>query len=214
MLRKVYDATWGRLFAFGYDYFQQASEKAGMREIRRGVLSSASGRTLEIGSGSGLNHDLYPEAVTDLVLSEPFGPMADQLRKKAAGAEREVEVVQAPGESLPFPDASFDTVTLTMVLCSAPDPPAVLAEAARVLRPGGRFLFLEHVRSPDPGLARWQDRLHGPWYVFGHGCNCNRDSLRAIEESPLQLERSKRGAIPRAVPLVRPMVTGSARADA
>ncbi|MBA3358060.1 MAG: methyltransferase type 11, partial [Thermoleophilaceae bacterium] len=81
MLRRVYDATWGRLFALGYDYFQQTSEKAGMREIRRRVLSSASGRTLEIGSGSGLNHDLYPETVTELVLSEPFGPMADQLRK-------------------------------------------------------------------------------------------------------------------------------------
>ena len=214
MLRRVYDATWGRLFALGYDHFQQASEKAGMREIRRGVLSSASGRTLEIGAGSGLNHALYPEAVTELVLSEPFGPMANQLRKHTAGANRQVEVVEAPGESLPFPDASFDTVTLTMVLCSAPDPPAVLAEAARVLRPGGRFLFLEHVRSPDPGMARWQDRLHGPWYVFGHGCNCNRDSLRTIEESPLELERSERGSIPRAVPLVRPMVTGSARAGA
>jgi len=214
VLRRVYDATWGRLFALGYDYFQQTSEKAGMREIRRRVLSSASGRTLEIGSGSGLNHDLYPETVTELVLSEPFGPMADQLRKKIAGANRQLEVVQAPGESLPLPDASFDTVTLTMVLCSAPDPAAVLAEAARVLRPGGRFLFLEHVRSPEPGLARWQDRLHGAWYVFGHGCNCNRDSLRTIEESPLELERSERGSIPRVVPLVRPMVTGSARAHA
>lgn len=214
MLRRVYDATWGRLFALGYDYFQQASEKAGMREIRRGVLASASGRTLEIGAGSGLNHDLYPDGVTGLVLSEPFGPMADQLRKNTTRADREVEVVQAPGESLPFPDASFDTVALTMVLCSARDPAAVLAEAARVLRPGGRFLFLEHVRSPEPGLARWQDRLHGPWYVFGHGCNCNRDSLRTIEESPLELERSERGSIPRAVPLVRPMVTGSARGGA
>jgi len=185
-----------------------------MREIRRSVLATAAGRTLEVGAGSGLNHDLYPTAVTDLVLSEPFGPMADQLRKKATALDREVEVVQAPGESLPFPDASFDTVALTMVLCSAPDPEGVVAEAARVLRPGGRFLFLEHVRSPEPGLARWQDRLHGPWYLFGHGCHCNRDSLRTIESSPLEVERSDRGSIPRAVPLVRPMVTGSARAAA
>jgi ubiquinone/menaquinone biosynthesis C-methylase UbiE len=208
----VYDATWGRLFALGYDRFQQAAEKAGMREIRRGVLASASGRTLEIGAGSGLNHDLYPETVTELVLSEPFGPMVKQLRKHTAGSGPDIEVVQAPGENLPFPDSSFDTVTLTMVLCTAPDPASVLAEAARVLRPGGNLLFLEHVRSPEQGLARWQDRLHGPWYVFGHGCHCNRDSLRTIEQSPLELEHSERGAIPRTVPLVRPMVTGSARA--
>ncbi|MEK6229985.1 MAG: class I SAM-dependent methyltransferase [Actinomycetota bacterium] len=214
MLRRAYDATWGRAFALGYDRFQRASEEAGMREIRREVLAAATGRTLEIGAGSGLNHDLYPGAVTELVLSEPFGPMAEQLRKKTARLDGEVEVVQAPGESLPFPDASFDTVALTMVLCSAPDPGAVVAEAARVLRPGGRFLFLEHVRSPEPGLARWQDRLHGPWYVFGHGCHCNRDSLRTIENSPLELERSERGSIPHTVPLVRPMVTGSARAGA
>jgi len=101
-----------------------------------------------------------------------------------------------------------------MVLCSAPDPDAVVAEVARVLRPGGRFLFLEHVRSPEPGLARWQDRLHGAWYVFGHGCHCNRDSLTTIEASPLQLEHSERGAVPRVVPLVRPMVRGSALAKA
>jgi ubiquinone/menaquinone biosynthesis C-methylase UbiE len=212
VLRRVYDATWGRLFALGYDRFQQASEKAGMREIRRGLLGSASGRTLEIGAGSGLNHDLYPEAVTELVLSEPFGPMVNQLRKHTAGSDRHIEVVQAPGEKLPFPDSSFDTVALTMVLCTAPDPASVVAEGARVLRPGGRFLFLEHVRSPEPRLARWQDRLHGPWFVFGHGCHCNRDSLRTIEQSPLEVEQSDRGTIPRAVPLVRPMVTGSARA--
>jgi len=214
VLRQAYDATWGRIFARGYDRFQQASEEAGMRDIRREVLSGASGRTLEIGSGSGLNHDLYPEAVTELVLSEPFGAMADQLRKKVAGRQRPVDVVQAPGEDLPFADGEFDTVALTMVLCSAPDPDAVVAEVARVLRPGGRFLFLEHVRSPEPGLARWQDRLHGAWYVFGHGCHCNRDSLTTIEASPLQLEHSERGAVPRVVPLVRPMVRGSALAKA
>lgn len=214
MLRRAYDATWGRAFALGYDSLLALGEEAGLREMRRALLSEAHGRTLEIGAGTGLNHDLYPEEVTKLVMTEPFGPMADQLRAKVAGAPRPIEVVQAPGESLPFPGSSFDTVALTLVLCTAPSPSAVLGEIDRVLRPGGHLLFLEHVRSPEPGLARWQDRLHKPWWVFGHGCNCNRDTLSAIERSPLEVERFERGELPKAVPLVRPLLRGSARAAA
>ena len=211
MLRKLYDATWGRAFAWGYDRFQRRSEAAGMRERRSRMLSEASGRCLEIGSGTGLNLDGWPRSVEELVLSEPDPRMAAQLRKKVAGSGRRAEVVEAPAEQLPFADASFDTVALTYVLCTMPDPGAGLREIARVLRPGGRFLFLEHVRSPDPGLARWQDRLHGAWYLFGHGCHCNRDSLAEIEASPLEVERAERGEIPKVPVLVRPMVSGVAR---
>lgn len=213
MLRRIYDATWGRAFARGYDWFLSQTEQAGLREMRRELLGAASGRCLEIGAGTGLNLDLWPAAVSELVLTEPDPHMASQLRRKVARSGRSVEVVGAPGERLPFEDSSFDTAALTLVLCTAPDPTAVLGEVARVLRPGGRFLFLEHVRAEDPRLARWQDRLHGPWYVFGNGCHCNRDTLRAIEASPLELERARQGEIPKAVPLVRPMVTGVARAS-
>jgi ubiquinone/menaquinone biosynthesis C-methylase UbiE len=206
VLRRLYDATWGRAFAWGYDRFQQRAEEAGMRESREEFLRSARGRCLEIGSGTGLNIERWPKDV-DLVLSEPDPHMAAQLRKKAGGRE----VVQAPAEKLPFDDASFDTVGLTFVFCTVPDPSAALAEIARVLKPGGRLLFLEHVRSPDPGLARWQDRLHGPWYVFGHGCHCNRDTLAAIEGSSLQIEDARRGEVPGTVPLVKPMLVGAAR---
>jgi ubiquinone/menaquinone biosynthesis C-methylase UbiE len=206
VLRRLYDATWGRAFAWGYDRFQQRAEEAGMRERREEFLRSARGRCLEIGSGTGLNIERWPKDV-DLVLSEPDPHMAAQLRKKAGGRE----VVQAPAEKLPFDDASFDTVGLTFVLCTVPDPSAALAEIARVLKPGGRLLFLEHVRSPDPGLASWQDRLHGAWYVFGHGCHCNRDTLATIEGSPLQIEDARRGEVPGTVPLVKPMLVGAAR---
>jgi ubiquinone/menaquinone biosynthesis C-methylase UbiE len=212
MLRRVYDASWGRIFARGYDFFFARAERAGLRELRRGALAEASGRTLEIGAGTGLNHDLYPDAVSSLTLTEPFPPMAVQLRAKAAALDRPVEVVEAGAEELPFPDASFDTVALTLVLCTVPEPDRALAEIARVLKPGGRFLFLEHVRSEDPALARWQDRLHGPWYAFGHGCHCNRDTLAAIERSPLAVERAERGRIPEVPPLVRPLLRGSATA--
>jgi ubiquinone/menaquinone biosynthesis C-methylase UbiE len=212
MLRRAYDATWGRAFARGYDFFVARAERGGLRELRRGTLAEASGRTLEIGAGTGLNHDLYPDAVSELVLTEPFAPMATQLREKASRLNRPVEVVEAPAESLPYPDASFDTVALTLVLCTVPEPDAALAEVARVLRPGGRFLFLEHVRADDSRLARWQDRLHGPWYAFGHGCHCNRDTLAAIERSPLAVEHVERGRIPMVPPLVAPMLRGAALA--
>jgi ubiquinone/menaquinone biosynthesis C-methylase UbiE len=204
---RIYEATWGRVFAFGYDRFLSTAEKAGLRHMRRELLSEASGRTLEVGAGTGLNADLYPPAVTELVLSEPDRFMSSKLRSKHPHAE----VVDAPAERLPFEDDSFDTVTVTLVLCTVPDPPAALREIARVLRPGGRLLFLEHVRAEDPGLARWQDRLHGPWYLFGDGCHCNRDTLATLEASPLTVERAERGRLPKAAPIVRPLLRGAAR---
>ena len=209
VIRRLYDATWGRLFARGYDYFLRQTEEAGLRRMRASLLSEARGRTLEVGAGTGFNFEHYPDGVTELVLTEPFGPMADQLREKVAASGRSAEVVEAPGEALPFPDDSFDTVALTLVLCTVPDPAGALREISRVLRPGGRFLFLEHVRAEDPGLAKWQDRLHGPWYAFGHGCHCNRDTLAVLESSPLQVDQVERGSIPQAVPLVRPMLSGA-----
>jgi ubiquinone/menaquinone biosynthesis C-methylase UbiE len=210
VLRRLYDATWGRIFALGYDRFQRRAEELGMREQRIRFLAEARGRCLEIGAGTGLNLHRWPE-VDELVLSEPDPHMAAQLRRKLASSGRQAEVVQAPAEQLPFPDASFDTVALTYVLCTVRDVPAALREIDRVLKPGGHLLFLEHVRSPEPGLARWQDRFHGAWYLFGNGCHCNRDTLATIGASPLELERAERGEIPGAMPLVKPMVTGSAR---
>ena len=208
MLRRLYDATWGRLFALGYDRFQRRAEDAGMRERRAELLAQAGGRCLEnqVGSGTGLNFDRWPQGV-DLVLSEPDPHMAARLRRKAGS----LEVVEAPAERLPFPDDSFDTVAVTYVLCTVPEPAEALREIARVLKPGGRFLFLEHVRSPDRRRARWQDRLHGAWYLFGNGCHCNRDTLGELEVSSLEIEHAERDEIPAAVPLVRPMLVGSAR---
>jgi ubiquinone/menaquinone biosynthesis C-methylase UbiE len=210
VLGRLYDATWGRAFAWGYDAFQRRSLDAGMEAKRHEVLSQATGRTLEIGSGTGINLHQYGPEVTELVLSEPDPHMVRLLRRKVEGSDRTAPVVQAPAEDLPFDDASFDTVTLIYVLCTVPDPGAALREIARVLRPGGRLLFIEHVRSPEPGLARWQDRLHGPWKAFGNGCNCNRDTVAAIEGSPLEVAELERGEIPKVPPIVRPMVAGAA----
>jgi ubiquinone/menaquinone biosynthesis C-methylase UbiE len=207
---RLYDATWGRAFAWGYDAFQRRSLDAGMEAKRHEVLSRARGRTLEIGSGTGINLHHYGPEVTELVLSEPDPHMVRLLRRKAEGSDRGASVVQAPAEDLPFDDASFDTATLVYVLCTVPDPGAALREIARVLKPGGRLLFIEHVRSPEPGLARWQDRLHGPWKVFANGCNCNRDTVAAMEGSPLEVAELERSEIPKVPSIVRPMVAGTA----
>jgi ubiquinone/menaquinone biosynthesis C-methylase UbiE len=207
---RLYDATWGRLFARGYDWFLKQAEEKGLRDARRELLGRARGDCLEVGAGTGLNLDHWPEAVSRLVLTEPDPHMAARLRDRLEGSGRAAEVAEAPGERLPFDDASFDTVVVTLVLCTVPDVPATLSEINRVLRPGGRFLFLEHVRADDPKLARWQDRLHGPWYLFGNGCHCNRETLQAIGSSALELERAERGELPGAAPIVRPKVVGSA----
>lgn len=208
---RIYDATWGRGFSAIYDRAMKSTEEAGMREIRRETLAVARGRTIDIGAGTGLNVELYPEGVTELVLAEPDEHMLNRLRPKVPTWGRDVDVAQAPADRLPFEDDSFDTAVFTLVLCTVPDPAAALKETARVLKPGGELLFVEHVRSPEPGLARWQDRLERPWRFLGDGCHCNRDTVATIEASPFQVERVERGELPKAPPLVRPLVHGSAR---
>lgn len=206
---RIYDATWGRGFAALYDFFFKSVEEAGLRDMRRELLSEARGRTIDIGSGTGANIELYPRDV-DLVMVEPDPHMARHLRQKLAESAREVEFVEAGAESLPFEDASFDTAVFTLVLCSVPDPRASLAEVARVLKPGGRMLFLEHVRAENPKLAHWQDRLEKPWRFVGDGCHCNRDTVATIDASPLRLEQVERGKLPKAPPITRPLARGSA----
>ncbi|TMK64869.1 MAG: class I SAM-dependent methyltransferase [Actinobacteria bacterium] len=203
-------SLWGRIFAAGYDTFQASIERNFMGRIRDDLLAQASGSVIEIGAGTGVNLSHYPPSVTRLVCTEPEEPMARRLRRKAYELGRDVEVVEAPAESLPFADDAFDTAVATLVLCTVSDPAKALREIARVLRPGGRLIFIEHVRSPEPRLARWQDRLHPLWVRFGHGCHCNRPTLETIEASPFQVEFHRRGRIPKAPPIVRPLLTGVA----
>jgi SAM-dependent methyltransferase len=210
---RLYDATWGRVFSALYDRVTKKTEDAGLRDMRRETLAAASGRTIEIGSGTGANLGLYPDAVTELVLAEPDPHMVKRLRPRVKEAGIDAVVVEAPAERLPFEDASFDTAVYTLVLCTVPDQAAALAETTRILKPGGKLLFVEHVRAKDPGLARWQDRLHGPWKFFADGCHCNRDTMAGIEAAGFAVEASSEGEMPEAPPIVRPLVRGSAVAS-
>ena len=153
-----------------------------------------------------MNVDLYPAGV-EVVFSEPEAPMARRLRDRVDGHE----VVEAGAEALPFGDAEFDTVVCTLVLCTVPDVPAALGEIRRVLHPEGRLLFAEHVRSDDTDRARWQDRLTPVWRFCGRGCHPNRDTAAALQDAGFAFDRLDEGRLPKAPPIVRPMITGVAR---
>jgi ubiquinone/menaquinone biosynthesis C-methylase UbiE len=211
-LGRIYDATWGRGFAAVYDRGLKSTEEAGLREMRRQTLAKAEGRTIDLGAGTGVNIELFPERVSELVLAEPDPHMLKQLRAKLAASSVVASAIEAPAENLPFEEGSFDTAVFTLVLCTVPNPAAALAEAARVLKPGGKLLFVEHVRAEDPSLARWQDRLEKPWRFLADGCHCNRDTVSLIEAAPFSLEQVERDELPKSPPIVRPLVRGSALA--
>jgi ubiquinone/menaquinone biosynthesis C-methylase UbiE len=202
-------SVYGRLFAAGYDKFMAGTEKAGLRAQREALLGGVTGRVLEIGGGTGANLAFYG-AVEDLVITEPEEPMARRLERKVAASGVRASVVRAPAEHLPFPDDSFDVVVSTLVLCTVSDLAQALAEVHRVLKPGGRLLFLEHVRSDSDRLSRWQDRLNGLQNRVGHGCNCNRRTLDSITSAGFSIGELQHDQLKKAPPIVKPLIVGTA----
>jgi SAM-dependent methyltransferase len=201
---------WSRAFAVIYDPSLWIGEVAGMRRRRRDLLGTATGRTLEIGGGTGLNLAHYPGDLPELIVAEPEAAMRRRLERRVAGSgARRVQVLDAPAERLPLPDGSIDTVVSTLVLCTVEDPAAALSEIVRVLRPGGQLLFIEHVRSDSRALAWCQDRLAWGWRRFAEGCHCNRPTARLMAASGLTLE-ARDAAWSSMPPLVRPLITGRA----
>jgi ubiquinone/menaquinone biosynthesis C-methylase UbiE len=200
----------GRLFAAIYNPVLWAGERAGMRSRRRDLLALARGRTLELGSGTGLNLPYYPDDLGELILAEPAAPMRKRLTKAIRRSNRTATILAAAAERLPVDDGSVDTVVSTLVLCTVDQPTVVLDEIKRVLTPGGRLLFLEHVRADSAWLAAWQDRLEKPWKRFAEGCRCNRATVELIEAAGFSVQHRSDGTW-RAMPaIVRPIVVGSA----
>ncbi len=204
---------WSRVFAAIYDPSLWIGELAGMRRRRRELVATATGRTLEIGGGTGLNLAHYPAGLQELVVTEPDPAMRRRLERRVARRERRVRVLDAPAERLPFADGSIDTVISTLVLCTVEDPAAALSEIVRVLRPDGQLLFIEHVRSQSHVLAWCQDRLAGAWRRYAEGCHCNRPTAALMASSGLALEASD-GAWRAMLPILRPLIVGRATAVA
>jgi len=197
------------IFAATYDRMSRKSEAAGLRALRQSLLTEASGHVIEIGAGTGTNIPLYNGSIESLVVTEPEPAMLRRLERVARAQATVPQVIRAPAEDLPFEDDSFDTVVSTLVLCGVDDQARALREARRVLRPGGRLLFLEHVRADDPGLARFQDRMNWLNRLVVQ-CDCNRPTLAAIESEGFSVSRLERTTMPKAPKFVRPLILGTA----
>ena len=160
---------------------------------RRALVPQAQGKVLEIGMGTGRNLPFYDRGkVTQLVGVDPALQMHSLARRRSAQADLDVELVGLRAERLPLPDESFDTVVCTYTLCSIDHPVAALREVWRVLKPGGQFLFCEHGRAPDAGVARWQARIQPLWTPMMGGCHLDRDVPALLREAGLQAEVEQR----------------------
>jgi ubiquinone/menaquinone biosynthesis C-methylase UbiE len=198
-----------RLFALTYDRSLAKVEKAGLRDLRGSMLAEAAGDVLEIGGGTGANLPHYGPAVRSLTITEPEPPMLKRLQKHVHEHAPQAKVLRAPAEDLPFDDDSFDTVVSTLVLCGVDDQPRSLREIRRVLRPGGTLIFIEHVRSDEPKLAKTQDRMNGV-NRFVVGCECNRRTLDSIQAEGFKVGRLERTQLFKAPKFVRPLIAGTA----
>ena len=192
-----------------------AIERQGAGEHRARLLADVAGRVLEVGAGTGSNFPHYPATVTEVVAVEPEPRLRRQAEEAAPSATVPVSVVDGVADRLPADDSSVDVVVTTLVLCSVPDQAVALAEIHRVLRPGGRLFFWEHVRADSTGLARVQRVLDATiWPAVGGGCHTGRDTVSAITAAGFAVERLERFRFPESGPAMpaSPHVLGTARA--
>ena len=198
-----------RFFAAVYDGQMRKSEKAGLAEIRTAVVGKAAGTVLEIGAGTGANLAHYGPTVTSLTVTEPDVYMLKRLERRVTGEAPSASALRAPAEDLPFEDGTFDAVVSTLVLCGVDDQPRAVRELRRVLRPGGRLIFIEHVRSDDPRVAKMQDRMN-PVNRFVVCCDCNRPTLDTVRSAGFEVTELEQTELPKAPPFARPLIIGTA----
>jgi ubiquinone/menaquinone biosynthesis C-methylase UbiE len=190
---EVHHPLFARLYARG----AASMERHGAAEHRRRLLEGVAGRVVEVGAGTGANFAHYPPAVSEVLAVEPEAYLRAEAERTAAAAPVPVTVVDAVADRIPGEDDRFDAAVVSLVLCSVPDQDAALHEIRRVLRPGGRLCFWEHVRAETPRFAAVQrtlDRMG--WPVFGGGCHTGRDTVAAIESAGFRVERLERFRFP------------------
>jgi ubiquinone/menaquinone biosynthesis C-methylase UbiE len=195
------------LFASAYNRLMASTERAGLADTRARLLGAAVGDVLEVGAGTGLNLPYYGSEVRSLTVTEPDRTMLRRLERAVATSGRSAMVLRSPAEDLPFDDATFDTVVCTLVLCGVDDQPRAARELRRVLRPDGRLLLIEHVRSDDETLARHQDRMN-PLSRVLVGCECNRPTQQTLRRCGFVLDELDATELPKSPRFVRPMVWG------
>ncbi len=175
---------------------RESAVKRGENEHRRRALAGLAGRVVELGAGDGANFALYPETVSEVVAIEPEPRFREQAQEGAREAPVPVRVLPGTAEALPLEDESVDAVVASLVLCTVTDPEQALAEARRVVGPGGELRFYEHVhaeRQPLRGILEIADRSR-IWPSLGGGCHPTRDTLGAIEAAGFTIERCERFA--------------------
>jgi ubiquinone/menaquinone biosynthesis C-methylase UbiE len=201
------------LFARFFARAVSRAEQHGFADHRRRLLAGISGRVVEIGAGTGANFVHYPPAVTEVLAVEPEAYLRHLAEQAAREARVPVRVVDGVADRLPAGDDEFDAAVTSLVLCSVPDQATALAEIRRVLRPGGRLYFWEHVRAGQPGLARLQRVMDATlWPAFGGGCHTGRDTAAAIAAAGFTVERCERFDLPDTrVPIpAKPHILGTA----
>lgn len=181
------------IFARFYARVSPGLDAAGLADHRRRLLAGLTGDVLEVGAGNGLNFTHYPPEVTRVLAVEPEPHLRETARTPAKQAPVPVEVVDGVAEQLPAADAAFDAAVVSLTLCTVPDLKQTLREIYRVLKPGGRLRFFEHVRAETPGLARVQRLVTATvWPILNGGCHADRDTAAAIERAGFVIEQPHR----------------------
>ena len=194
-----------------YDGFMKKVEDACLQEWRKELLAHAKGKVLELGAGTGVNLPLYSNNVVNLILAEPDYHMRKKLEEKAKGSPSHVEVVDASAEKLEWEDNSFDCVVSTLVLCSVQSPQESMQEVHRILKPGGKFLFIEHVAAEQhPERLKWQKRIEPFWKRTMGNCHLTRTTANDITLAGLEIQDIQRESMRKALPFVRPTIRGIA----
>lgn len=199
------------LMARVYDRVMASSEQACLQRWRMELFADLRGRVLEVGAGTGASLPCYPDAIDELVLAEPDPHMRHKLQARIVGRPR-ARVTADSVESLTAPEASFDAVVSSLVLCSVAAPERALAEIFRVLQPGGRLVFIEHVAAHgEPRRLAWQRRVEPLWKRVAGNCHLTRDTAGSIAAAGFEIVVLEHGALYNAMPLIRPSIRGQAR---